>query len=113
LKRVIVEMGGKDTVVVDKEADIDTAVEAIVTSAFGFSGQKCSAGSRAVVHEDVYDVVLEKVVEQTNQLTLGEPSSHDIEMGPVIDQKAFRKIMNYIEIGKQEGRLVAGGAGDD
>lgn len=112
LKRVIVEMGGKDTVVVDREADIDVAVEAIITSAFGFSGQKCSAGSRAVVHEEVYDEVLEKVVKHTKELTVGETTSNDVYMGPVIDQNAFNKIMDYIEIGKQEGRLVAGGEGD-
>src|SRR5699024_9700358 len=72
LKRVIVEMGGKDTIIVDHEADLDLAVESIVVSAFGFSGQKCSAGSRAVILEEVYDEVLEKVVELTNNLTVGE-----------------------------------------
>ncbi|WP_174614500.1 L-glutamate gamma-semialdehyde dehydrogenase [Virgibacillus ihumii] len=113
LKRVIVEMGGKDTVVVDKEADIDVAVESIVTSAFGFSGQKCSAGSRAVVHEDVYDEVLDKVVKRTNELTVGETTTPDMYMGPVIDQGAYDKIMDYIEIGKQEGKLAAGGEGDN
>ncbi|MBT2215578.1 L-glutamate gamma-semialdehyde dehydrogenase [Virgibacillus dakarensis] len=113
LKRVIVEMGGKDTVIVDKDADIDIAVDAIVTSAFGFSGQKCSAGSRAVIHDDVYDEVLDKVVKRTNELTVGEPTTKDIYMGPVIDQAAYDKITDYIEIGKQEGRLVAGGEGDD
>ena len=113
LKRVIVEMGGKDTVVVDKEADLDLAAESIVVSAFGFSGQKCSAGSRAVIHEDVYDEVLEKAIKLTNELTIGETVTNEVYMGPVNDQKAFDKIMSYIEIGKQEGRLVAGGEGDD
>ncbi|MEC5423195.1 L-glutamate gamma-semialdehyde dehydrogenase [Virgibacillus sp. C22-A2] len=113
LKRVIVEMGGKDTVVVDKDADLDLAAESIVVSAFAFSGQKCSAGSRAVVLEEVYDEVLEKVIKLTNELTVGEAKSNDIYMGPVVDQGAYDKIMNYIEIGKQEGRLVAGGTGDD
>ncbi|MRG87464.1 L-glutamate gamma-semialdehyde dehydrogenase [Salinibacillus xinjiangensis] len=112
LKRVIVEMGGKDTVVVDKEADLDLAAESIVVSAFGFSGQKCSAGSRAVVHEDVYDEVLERVVKLTNELTVGDPVDNKY-MGPVIDQAAYDKIMSYIEIGKEEGRLAAGGEGDD
>ncbi|WP_209123825.1 L-glutamate gamma-semialdehyde dehydrogenase [Alkalihalobacillus sp. BA299] len=113
LKRVIVEMGGKDTVVVDKEADLELAAQSIVVSAFGFSGQKCSAGSRAVVHEDVYDEVLERVVALTNELTVGEPSTREMYMGPVVDKGAFDKIMNYIEIGKEEGRLMAGGKGDD
>jgi len=114
LKRVIVEMGGKDTVVVDNEADIETAVEAIVVSAFGFSGQKCSAGSRAVIHEDVYDEVVEKIVARTNELTVGNPAeSTNNYMGPVIDQAAFDKITNYIEIGKEEGKLAAGGQSDD
>ncbi|MBN8236312.1 L-glutamate gamma-semialdehyde dehydrogenase [Halobacillus kuroshimensis] len=113
LKQVIAEMGGKDTVVVDKEADIDTAVDAIVVSAFGFSGQKCSSGSRAVVHEDVYDEVLEKVKAATEKLTVGNASEENVYMGPVVDQGAYDKIMSYMEIGKEEGRLVTGGKGDD
>jgi 1-pyrroline-5-carboxylate dehydrogenase len=106
-------MGGKDTMVVDKDADLDLAASSIVYSAFGFSGQKCSAGSRAVVHQDVYEEVLEKAAELTKTLTLGNPEEVDTYMGPVIDEKSFKKIMNYIEIGKQEGRLVTGGEGDE
>jgi 1-pyrroline-5-carboxylate dehydrogenase len=113
IKRVIAEMGGKDTVVVDNNADLDLAAASIVYSAFGFSGQKCSAGSRAVVHQDVYDEVLEKAVAITKTLTLGNPEDLNNYMGPVIDDKSFKKIMNYIEIGKQEGRLMTGGEGDD
>ncbi|SMQ79339.1 delta-1-pyrroline-5-carboxylate dehydrogenase [Bacillus sp. OV166] len=113
IKRVIAEMGGKDTVVVDNDADLDLASASIVYSAFGFSGQKCSAGSRAVIHQDVYDVVLEKVVALTRTLTLGNPEDANTYMGPVIDGKSFKKIMNYIEVGKQEGRLMTGGEGDD
>ncbi|MBM7644627.1 1-pyrroline-5-carboxylate dehydrogenase [Scopulibacillus daqui] len=113
LKRVIAEMGGKDTVVVDKDADIDLAVSSIVYSAFGFSGQKCSAGSRAVIHEDVYDEVLEKAVALTKTLTVGNPEDVNNYMGPVIDQAAYNKIMKYIGIGKEEGRLMCGGEGDD
>ncbi|OYD09585.1 L-glutamate gamma-semialdehyde dehydrogenase [Paludifilum halophilum] len=113
LKRVIAEMGGKDTVVVDKEADLDLAAESILVSAFGFSGQKCSAGSRAVIHEDVYDAVLEKTVQLAKERTVGDPRSHDTYMGPVINQKAYDKITRYIEIGKEEGRLVTGGEADD
>lgn len=113
LKRVIAEMGGKDTIVVDKEGDLELAARSIVASAFGFSGQKCSACSRAVVLEDVYDQVLDRVVELTNELTIGNPVDRSNYMGPVIDQSAYNKIMEYIEIGKQEGKLVAGGEGDD
>ncbi|WP_270182720.1 L-glutamate gamma-semialdehyde dehydrogenase [Alkalihalobacillus sp. CinArs1] len=113
LKKVIAEMGGKDTVVVDDTADLELAAEAIVVSAFGFSGQKCSAGSRAVIHQDVYDEVLDRVVKLTNELSVGETKKPDVYMGPVIDQGAYDKIMSYIEIGKEEGRLVAGGTGDD
>jgi 1-pyrroline-5-carboxylate dehydrogenase len=113
IKRVIAEMGGKDTVVVDNDADLDLAAASIVYSAFGFSGQKCSAGSRAVVHQDVYDEVLEKAVTLTKTLTLGNPEDLANYMGPVIDEKSFKKIMNYIEVGKGEGRLMTGGEGDD
>ena len=113
LKRVIAEMGGKDTVVVDKEADLDLAAASIVYSAFGFSGQKCSAGSRAVVHQDVYNEVLEKAITLTESLVVGDPADGSTYMGPVIDQAAYNKIMNYMEIGKKEGRLVVGGNGDD
>ncbi|WP_066398779.1 L-glutamate gamma-semialdehyde dehydrogenase [Neobacillus mesonae] len=113
LKRVIAEMGGKDAVVVDKDADTDMAAESIVYSAFGFSGQKCSAGSRAIVHQDIYDEVLEKAVALTKTFTVGNPFDQANYMGPVIDDKSFKKIMGYIEIGKQEGRLMTGGEGDD
>jgi 1-pyrroline-5-carboxylate dehydrogenase len=111
LKRVVAEMGGKDTIVVDKDADLDLAAKSIVASAFGFSGQKCSACSRAVIVEDVYDEVLEKSIALTKELSVGE-TINDTNMGPVNDQAAFDKIMSYIEIGKEEGRIVAGGTGD-
>jgi len=113
MKRVIAEMGGKDTIVVDKEADLELAAQSIVASAFGFSGQKCSACSRAVIVEDVYDQVLNRAVELTNQLTQGDPADNSNYMATVIDQSAFNKIMSYIEIGKQEGKLMTGGEGDD
>lgn len=113
LKRVIAEMGGKDTVVVDSDADLDLAAASIVYSAFGFSGQKCSAGSRAVVHQDVYEEVLTKAVALTETLTVGNPEEASTYMGPVIDKAAFDKIMSYIAVGKEEGRLAAGGNGDE
>ncbi|GKU82003.1 L-glutamate gamma-semialdehyde dehydrogenase [Niallia sp. NCCP-28] len=113
LKRVIAEMGGKDTIVVDKDADLDKAAASIVQSAFGFSGQKCSACSRAVVHQDIYDKVLEKAIALTKTLSVGAPENSNSYMGPVIHQASYHKVMNYIEIGKKEGRLMIGGEGDD
>lgn len=113
LKRVIAEMGGKDTIVVDKEADLELAAKSIVASAFGFSGQKCSACSRAVILEDVYDQVVDRVVELTKELRLADPTDPTTNMGPVNDQGAFDKIMSYVEIGNQEGKLLHGGKGDD
>jgi len=113
LKRTIIEMGGKDTIVVDKDADLELAAESIVTSAFGFSGQKCSACSRAVIHEEVYDEVSNRIAELTRNMSAGDPATNDHFTGSVIDQAAFDKIMGYIEIGKDEGELLAGGTGED
>lgn len=112
LKRTIAEMGGKDTIIVDQDADRELAADAIVASAFGFSGQKCSACSRAVIHEDVYDDVLARAIELTKELSVGDPLN-DTFMGPVINRKQFDKIQNYIEIGKKEGQLKHGGNTDD
>lgn len=109
LKRTILEMGGKDAVVVDETADLDAAATGIVASAFGFQGQKCSAGSRAIVVDKVYDQVLQKVIEKTKQLTVGDVTKPDTYMGPVVDANAMKKITEYIEVGKGEGRLVVGG----
>jgi len=109
LKRTILEMGGKDAVVVDETADLDAAAEGIVSSAFGFQGQKCSAGSRAIIVEKVYDQVLQKVIEKTKKLTMGDVTKPETYMGPVVDENAMKKITEYIEVGKHEGRLVAGG----
>jgi 1-pyrroline-5-carboxylate dehydrogenase len=113
LKRTILEMGGKDSIVVDETADADEAARGIVAAAFGFQGQKCSACSRAIIVDDLYDAVLEKVVEGAQRLTQGNPADRRNFMGAVIDEKAFDKISEYIEIGKKEGRLVLGGAVDD
>jgi 1-pyrroline-5-carboxylate dehydrogenase len=109
LKRTVLEMGGKDSIVVDETADLDAAAEGIVAAAFGFQGQKCSACSRAIVVEKVYDQVLQKAVERAKQLKIGDPSQKSTFMGAVIDQKAFNKINEYIDIGAKEGRLVLGG----
>lgn len=109
IKRVIAEMGGKDGIVVDETADLEAAATAIVASAFGFQGQKCSAGSRAFIVESVYDQVIERVAELTKKLTVGLPEEN-FPAGPVVDQSAYEKILDYIEIGKGEGRLIAGGS---
>jgi 1-pyrroline-5-carboxylate dehydrogenase len=109
IKRVIAEMGGKDAIVVADDADLDAAVAGVVAAAFGFSGQKCSACSRAIVDASVYDAFLEKLVAATRTLTLGDPATAGVAVGPVINQKAVDKILSYVEIGKAEGRLVAGG----
>ncbi len=109
LKRTILEMGGKDAVVVDETADLDSAAAGIVASAFGFQGQKCSAGSRAIIVESVYDKVLQKVLEKSKNLSFGDVTQPGTYMGAVIDENAMKKILDYIEIGKQEGRLVQGG----
>ena len=109
IKRTILEMGGKDAVVVDETADLDAAATGIVTSAFGFQGQKCSAGSRAIIVEQVYDQVLQKVIEKTKQLTVGDVTRPETSIGPVVDENAMKKITDYIEVGRQEGRVVTGG----
>jgi 1-pyrroline-5-carboxylate dehydrogenase len=109
IKRVVAEMGGKDSIVVDKDADLDAAADGIVAAAFGFQGQKCSACSRAIVVKDVYDEVLNKVVERTKKLVVGTPEERANNFGPVSSKSAYEGILNYIEIGKKEGRLMTGG----
>lgn len=110
LKRAILEMGGKDAVVVDETADLEAAARNIVSSAFGFQGQKCSAGSRAIIVQDVYDHVVQRVVEIAKGLTVGATdTSHETYMGPVVNREAFDKIMNYIRIGRENHDLLLGG----
>jgi len=109
IKRVVAEMGGKDTIVVDETADLDEAAAGIVASAFGYSGQKCSACSRAVIHQAVYEQLLERVASRTAQLSVGPVKDLANFTGPVSSERAFEKINSYIEIGKEEGRLIAGG----
>jgi 1-pyrroline-5-carboxylate dehydrogenase len=110
IKRVIAEMGGKDSIVVAADADLDAAAEGIVASAFGFAGQKCSACSRAIVEERVYDLVAAKVVERTRALVAGDPAQAGTFVCPVINEGAMRTILGYIETALAEGgRLLAGG----
>ncbi|MEI7027427.1 L-glutamate gamma-semialdehyde dehydrogenase [Paenibacillus sp. y28] len=113
LKRFVGEMGGKDAIVVGEDADPAAAAAGIVTSAFGYSGQKCSACSRVIVHHRLYDEVLERVRELTVQLKMGDAAEAATDVGPVIDRQAYLKIANYIRVGQQEGQLVAGGGCDD
>lgn len=110
IKRVIAEMGGKDSIVVDSEADVDTAAEGVVASAFGFQGQKCSACSRAIVVESVYDQFLEKLQQKTRHLIReGNVEQGEINFGPVINERAQKSILKYIEVGTKAGRLLMGG----
>lgn len=112
IKILNAEMGGKDGIVVDETANLEEAAKSIVSSAFSFQGQKCSAGSRAIIVESVYDELVERVVELTNELDIGQ-GEENCYNGPVVDEAAFKRITNYIEIGKEEGELVAGGTADD
>jgi 1-pyrroline-5-carboxylate dehydrogenase len=109
LKRTVLEMGGKDTIVVDETADLASAAEGIVASAFGFQGQKCSACSRVVAVAPVYDELIDRVVERAGSLSVGDPSQRGTFMGAVIDSRSQAKIAEYIAVGKQDGRLVLGG----
>lgn len=110
IKRTILEMGGKDAVVVDETADLDAAAKGIVISAFGFQGQKCSAGSRAIIVAEVYDALVQKILEQARQiLVIGDPEQREHYTGPVVSKSQYRTVLNYIEIGKGEGKLVYGG----
>ena len=110
IKRTILEMGGKDAVVVDETADLDAAANGIVVSAFGFQGQKCSAGSRAIIVADVYDALIEKILAQARQmLIIGDPDKRENYTGPVVSKNQYRTVLDYIKIGKGEGRLIYGG----
>jgi 1-pyrroline-5-carboxylate dehydrogenase len=108
IKRTILEMGGKDSIVVDADADVDSAVAGVTAASFGFQGQKCSACSRAIVHEAVYDEFLDKLKASVEKLQIGSPEDN-ARMGPVINEGAMKSILAYIEVGKQEGRVITGG----
>jgi len=111
IKRVIAEMGGKDAIVVAKDADLDAAADGIVASAFGFSGQKCSACSRAIIEEPVYETLKAKVLERMAKLEIGDPAeSASVSVGPVINEKAFHRIQKAIARGVEEGgHILTGG----
>ncbi len=106
IKRVICEMGGKNAIIVDDDADLDEAVPAVIQSAFGFQGQKCSACSRVIVVDAVYDRFVQRLVEAARSLRLGPAEDPANVVGPVIDASAQRTILAYIDLGKTEGRLL-------
>jgi len=108
IKRVIAEMGGKDAIIVDGDADVDKAVDGVLVSAFGYQGQKCSACSRAIVHAKIYDQFLEKLTAKAKNIKIGPSDDPGNYMGPVISESARKSITQYIEVGKGEGRVVAG-----
>lgn len=113
IKRVIVEMGGKDAIIVDADSNLEAAVEGVAASAFGFQGQKCSACSRAIVDAKVYDEFLSKLQTRVAGIKVGPAENPDYYMGPVISEGAKKSILTYIEAGKSEGRLIAGGGAAD
>ena len=108
IKRTILEMGGKDAIIVEDDANVDEAAAGVATAAFGFQGQKCSACSRAIVNEKVYDRFLDRLKERVADLQMGDPAENAY-MGPVVNEGAMKSILKYIEVGKKEGRLIAGG----
>ncbi|MCH2143544.1 MAG: proline dehydrogenase family protein [Phycisphaerales bacterium] len=105
VKKVVCEMGGKNAIIIDASADLDEAVLGVRQSAFGFSGQKCSACSRVIVVESAHDVFLKRLVESTKSLHIGDPMEPGTDIGPVIDEEAAGKIRSYIELGATEGTI--------
>ena len=112
IKRTVLEMGGKDFIVVDEDADFDDAVKQVVASAFGFQGQKCSACSRAIVHRRLYRRFVDAVAARTEKLTVGPTADHANFMGPVASERQMKSVTDYIRSGQREAKLVAGGRWD-
>ena len=113
IKRVSAEMGGKDAIVIDDKADIDSAAIGVAAAAFGFQGQKCSACSRAIVVESVHNKFVDKLLKEVEKIQVGPVKNPEFNVGPVVNESAFNKIMNYIEIGRNEGKLLIGGECDE
>lgn len=109
LKRTILELGGKDSIVVDADANVDDAVAGVVASAFGFNGQKCSACSRAIVEDSIYEEFTEKLKVKVEALKSGDPAEN-FALGPLVNGVAKKRVLSYIETGKGEGKLLTGGA---
>ena len=108
IKRTILEMGGKDAIIVDGNCDLDAAIEGVTASAFGFNGQKCSACSRVIVDASIYDVFCDRLQARVAKIETGDPA-HNFYTGPVISERSYRKVLGYIEIGKEEGTVLNGG----
>jgi 1-pyrroline-5-carboxylate dehydrogenase len=108
IKRTVLEMGGKDSIIVEGDCDLDAAVEGVAASAFGFNGQKCSACSRAIVDASIYDTFCDRLVERVAKIKMGDPVAN-FAAGPVINERAYKRVLDYIAIGKGEGRVLAGG----
>lgn len=110
LKKVSLEMGGKNAVIVMDDADLELAAQGIVWGAFGTSGQRCTATSRVIVHEKVKEDLEKHILEEMKNLKIGDGLNDDIKVGPIINQGGIDKIKKYIEIGKEEGKLLTGGS---
>jgi 1-pyrroline-5-carboxylate dehydrogenase len=110
IKRAVLEMGGKDSIIVDSETNLDKAVAGVTASAFGFQGQKCSACSRAIVVGSVYKKFLKKLAPAVQAIDIGPTQDHGNFMGPVVNKKAMESILGYIRIGTKEGTLLTGGS---
>jgi 1-pyrroline-5-carboxylate dehydrogenase len=108
IKRTVLEMGGKDSIIVEPDCDIDAAVEGVLASAFGFNGQKCSACSRAIVGASIYDSFCDRLRERVAAIQQGDPAAN-FYAGPVINKAAYQQILEYIAIGRSEGRVLTGG----
>lgn len=108
IKRVVAEMGGKDAIIVDAEADVESAVTGVRISAFGYQGQKCSACSRLILDDKIYDKFMAKFIPTVEAMTVGPVKDYNYYMGPVINESAYNSILEYIKIGKSEGNLLTG-----
>ena len=106
MKKVIAEMGGKNAIVIDADADFDLAIRDVIDSAFGYQGQKCSACSRLILPEAIHDSFLERLLPAIESIPLGPADDPSTVVGPLISEEAQRKVNRYIEIGKQEGELA-------
>jgi aldehyde dehydrogenase (NAD+) len=110
LKKVTLELGSKNPLIVMDDADVDLAIEGVLFGAFGTAGQRCTATSRLIVHERVYNEVMGKLMEKTKALKVGNPLDPSVDIGPVCGEEQQTKILNYIEIGREEGaKLLCGG----